>query len=80
MNGYVHVNKDCAPEVRLLTEEPKFSRFAKFVYHLPRSFRFSLEKRLGIVQIVKEIDPEGEETGDIRGYFFSKQKAVNNAG
>ena len=71
-NGYVHL-KNCTPGTRLLTEMPEYSRMAAFVYNLPAQVRSWLEKRMGIVQMVKEITPEGVETGEAQGYFFLKK-------
>jgi hypothetical protein len=71
MNGYIHV-QECAPEVKLLREIPKYSRLAEWVYRLPEKARSVIEKRTGIVQMVHELTPGGEETGAIQGYFFSK--------
>ena len=79
MNGFVHLKK-CKPNMRLLTDAPKYSWFAKKIYHLPPSIRSLLEKRTGIVQVVKEITAEGAETGKVIGYFFLKMnKAVKDA-
>lgn len=75
LNGYIHL-KDCAPGVRLLTEVPKYSRTAKFVFKLPEKLRGVVEKHTGVVQMVHELTPEGQETGQIQGYFF--KKAVQN--
>jgi len=72
MDGYQHL-ADCAPDVRLLNEFPKYSRFAEFVYHLWPPVRSWLEKRTGIVQYVEETDVEGAKTGVIQGYFFLKK-------
>jgi hypothetical protein len=71
MNGYIHV-KECAPDVKLLREIPKYSKTAKFVYRLPEKLRDLVERRTGIVQMVHELTPEGEETGMVQGYFFHK--------
>lgn len=71
LNGYVHV-QECAPDVQLLTDIPKYSKFAKFVYRLPESVRSWVEKRTGVVQIVHGLRPDGHETGAIEGYFFGK--------
>jgi hypothetical protein len=72
MNGFIHIY-DCSPGVQLLNEMPEFSKFAAFVYKLPRPVRSWLEKSTGIVQIVEEIDPEDGPTGVIQGYFFKKK-------
>jgi hypothetical protein len=70
-NGYLHV-EECNPEMQLLTEMPKFSRVAEFVYKLPSWLSELIEDYTGIVQVVREITPEGVETGAIEGYFFHK--------
>ena len=72
LNGYVHLS-DCAPDVKLLNEMPKFSRLAAFIYKLYPPVRSWLEKRTGIVQFVEETDTEGAKTGHILGYFFLKK-------
>ena len=70
-NGFVHLY-DCAPGTKLLAVPPKFSRTAKMIYGLPAWMRTGVEKRTGKAQQVKEIDPQGKETGKILGYFFWK--------
>ncbi len=72
LRGYIHL-ADCAPEVQLLNDMPKFSRWAAFIYKLRPPVRSWLEKRTGIVQIVEETDIEGVETGVIQGYFFKRR-------
>lgn len=73
MNGFIHV-EECAPEIQLLREIPKYSRWAKFVYRLPEGMRALVEKRTGVAQSVHELTPEGKETGVVQGYFFSHPK------
>lgn len=75
--GYVHL-ADCAPSVRLLATPPEFSRLAKIVRAAPKWLSAIIEKRLGRVQEVREIDGEGKETGKTLGYFFLRE--VNNGG
>jgi len=74
LNGYIHVN-ECAPDVQLLREIPKYSKLAALAYKLPESVRSLVEKRTGVVQMVREITPDGEETGNIQGYFFRRKEA-----
>jgi hypothetical protein len=74
MNGYIHA-QECAPEIKLLREIPKYSKTAEWVYRLPEKVRAVVEKRTGMVQMVHELTPEGEETGAIQGYFFNKKAA-----
>jgi hypothetical protein len=73
MNGYIHV-EECAPDINLLREIPPYSRWAELIYRFPKKIRARIEKVTGIVQIVHELTPEGEETGKIQGYFFSPVK------
>ena len=78
MNGYIHLH-DCAPGTHLITTPPKYSRFAKVVFGLHPRLRDKIEKRTGKAQRVDEIDPNGNETGRVIGYFFQKvQKAQPN--
>ena len=70
-NGYVHII-ECAPETKLLTEAPKFSRVAKHVYKLPAKVRALIEKKTGQAKQLQEIDSEGVQTGNVLGYFFWK--------
>jgi hypothetical protein len=74
MNGYIHF-QECAPEIKLLRETPKYSRWAELVYRFPEGIRAKIEKMTGIVQMVHELTPEGAETGKVQGYFFSRPKA-----
>lgn len=73
-NGYIHL-EDCDPKSALLVEPPKFSRWAKFRYVLGKSRLFSwnagLSARIcGKAQPVKEILPDGTQTGRILGFAF----------
>lgn len=77
LNGYIHV-KNCAPNVRLLTEIPKYSKYAEFVFKLPEKVRSLIEKRTGVVQVVHGLTSDGEETGQVEGYFFARGKATQN--
>lgn len=70
-NGYVHTH-DCVPGQVLMVEEPEYSDWAKFIYGWPEFLKRPLEKKLGMARPVKEIDPNGKETGNILGYFFWK--------
>jgi len=76
MNGFVHV-EDCAPDVQLLTEVPTYSRLAKMVFQLPEKIRNLVEKRTGVVQVVRGLTPDGQETGKVEGYFFGRKAAQN---
>lgn len=73
MNGFVHL-PDCQPEVRLLPALPEFSRVAGWVYKLPEKIRGAVERYTGRVQFVKEIDKQGEQTGEILGFFFTPRQ------
>lgn len=72
MNGFVHV-KECAPDVRLLRETPKYSKLAALVYKLPEKVRSMVECYTGMVQMVHELTPDGAENGVVQGYFFSSK-------
>jgi len=67
--GYVHLH-ECTPNTKLITEPPEFSKLAGFVYGLPERLRGRLEKRMGLAKQVKEVDPQGNDTGKVLGYFF----------
>ena len=69
--GYVHLH-ECSPGTRLMAEAPKFSRFARTVYGMPAWMRSPIEKRMGRARQVKEVDPQGVDTGNVLGYFFYK--------
>lgn len=69
--GFVHLH-DCLPGTKLLAEPPRFSKMARAVFGMPAWMRGGVEKRLGKAQQVKEIDPQGKETGRVLGYFFWK--------
>ncbi|MFA6198767.1 MAG: hypothetical protein WC734_06500 [Patescibacteria group bacterium] len=71
MNGFIHTF-DCAPGTVVLSTEPKYDKWAAKVYRLPTSIRKQIEKRMGEVKQIKEIDASGNETGKILGYFFYK--------
>ena len=70
-NGFIHV-EECAPGVVVLASEPKYSRLAEKVFRLPDTLRKVIEKKMGVVKEIKEIDENGEETGKTLGYFFYK--------
>lgn len=76
-NGYLHL-EDCNPEVQMLTQIPKYSRWAEIVYKFPEWLRDLFEKYTGVVQIVREMTPEGVETGEVQGYFF-RPKSLKGA-
>lgn len=69
--NYVHL-PDCLPSVKLLADMPPTSRLAGIVWGAPKWLSAIVEKRLGRVQEVKEIDSQGQETGKVLGYFFLK--------
>jgi len=71
MNGFVHTY-DCAPGVVVMSSEPKYNKLAAQVYKLPASVRKVIEKRMGEVKQIGEIDADGKDTGKILGYFFYK--------
>jgi len=70
-NGYVHLY-DCKPGTKLLTEIPPLSKIAGIVFKLPARLRTYLEKHMGAVKELQEIDQEGKNTGKVLGYFFWK--------
>jgi hypothetical protein len=73
MNGFIHLN-DCAPDTTLLRTPPAYNRFAGLVFKLPKSLRARVAQVTGYPQQVREISPDGKETGKIMGYFFLKGK------
>ena len=71
-NAYVHVH-DCAPDIKTLSSEPKFSNFAKMVYNLSDGlFKRTIQRYMGRAVTVDEVTPDGKRTGVILGYFFHK--------
>jgi len=76
MNGFVHL-VECAPDVNLIADPPKNSKVAKRIYGFPKRLRAIIEKFTGVVNIVKVVDPLGNETGEIQSYFFAPKKVKN---
>ena len=78
--GYVHLH-ECTPHTKLMTEPPPFSRLAGVLYGLPSPIRNPVEKYLGkwigTAKQVKEVDPSGNDTGKVLGYFFYKPGGSN---
>lgn len=74
-NGYVHKD-DCNPEQALLVVPPRFSWWAGIRYRVSDWFknRKVMAFVRGNAQRVKEINPEGVETGRILGYVFVEGK------
>lgn len=70
-DGFVHM-EECSPGTKLLTEIPPLSNVAKLIYKFPLKLRSYLEKHMGAVKELQEIDAEGKSTGNILGYFFWK--------
>lgn len=56
-----------------MTEVPEFSRWAERVFHLPLPMRNVVERYTGAAKQVKEVDPHGQDTGKVLGYFFYKR-------
>ena len=72
-NGFIHTN-DCAPGVMALSDPPKYSALAKYVYNLRAGkFKKFVEGITGKAMIVEEITPDGKKTGVILGHFFPKK-------
>lgn len=67
--NYVHL-QDCDPETKLYVEPPVFSNYAKLLYKMPLGIQNILARKRGTPRPVKEITPEGMETGRILGYTF----------
>jgi len=70
-NGFIHTF-DCAPGTVVLSQEPKYNKMAARVFKLPTKIRKVIEKRMGEVKEIAEIDASGNQTGNILGYFFYK--------
>ncbi len=73
MNGFIHLH-ECTPGTKLLRIPPRYNAMAGLVYKLPKSMRKQTEKFTGLSQQVREILPDGTETGKVIGYFFLKGK------
>jgi hypothetical protein len=73
MNGFIHLH-ECTPGTQLLRIPPRYNAMAGVVYKLPKGLRKQAEKFTGVSQQVREILPDGTETGKIIGYFFLKGK------
>jgi hypothetical protein len=74
MKGFIHLI-DCKPDTNLLRTTPEFSRAAEWVFKLPVGLRARVCRVTGYPQQVREIDPDGKETGKIIGYFFLRGNA-----
>ena len=70
-DSYIHA-QECAPNKVILTEMPKVSRLAQIAYNLPPVLQNLLSKKYGRPSKISMIDNEGNETGDIAGYYFHK--------
>lgn len=70
-NSYIHA-VDCQPGTHIIMTPQKYTRTAEFVSKLPEALRKAIEKRTGKATAMKEIEPDGTETGKILGYFFYK--------
>lgn len=67
--GYVHLH-ECTPGTKLLAEQPEYSRWARIVYGMPAWMKAPIEARKGKARQIKEVTPEGKDTGQVLGYFF----------
>jgi len=76
--GFVHLH-ECTPGTKLMAEAPQFTRWAQFVFGLPLPIRNAVERFTGAAKQVKEVDPEGHDTGKTLGYFFFKSNGGSNA-
>jgi hypothetical protein len=74
MNGFIHL-QDCNPGTNLLRAQPHYNTLAGLVFKLPKTLRRQVAKVTGSPQQVREITPDGTETGKIAGYFFLKGKS-----
>lgn len=73
-NGaYVHLEQ-CVEGVVTMTEQPKFTKVAEYVYKSPKWAKQIIEKYAGRATPVNEVSPNGERTGNVLGYFFWKGK------
>ncbi len=70
-NSYIH-SVNCQPGTHIIMTPQKYSRWAEHVAKLPTALREVVEKRTGKASAMKEIEPDGTETGKILGYFFYK--------
>lgn len=71
MNGYIHL-ADCMPGTKLLRTKPDYNILAGLVFKMPQGIQKQIARFAGYPQQVKEITPDGAETGKIAGYFFLK--------
>ena len=70
-NGFIHTF-DCAPGTVILSQEPKYNKMAARVFKMPPKVRKAIEKKMGEVKEIAEVDVNGKPTGKILGYFFYK--------
>lgn len=70
-DGFIHL-VDCAPDIRLLQEHPRYSLLAKLVFNLHPRIRGMVERATGRAEKVLEKDRDGNVTGKVFGYFFWK--------
>lgn len=69
--GHIHLH-ECTPGVKLMTEPPAYSQAAAWLYKLPERLRAPIERYTGRAEMVREVDPLGNDTGKVLGYFFYK--------
>lgn len=69
--AFIHA-VDCTPGMALMTETPKLTPWARFIYHMPDFAKRPIERRTGRASPLELIDEKGEKTGEIAGYFFYK--------
>ena len=70
-NGFIHTH-DCVPGTTMVTI-PKFSKLAAWVHGLRNAkIKEVFEKRYGKASPVKDVKPDGTQTGTVLGYIFYK--------
>lgn len=69
---------DCTPGVVALSTPPKYSKFAQVVSKMKNGqLKRTFQKWYGNAVSVEEVEPNGEKTGKILGYFFNKPGGLN---
>lgn len=77
LQGFAHTH-ECVKGLVLLPFIPEDNRFARFVFNMKDGkLKEFLQRKNGIAQPIREIDPQGNETEKILGHFFYKPQ-VNN--
>ena len=72
-NAFIHL-ENCTPNEAWISELPKFSRLAEFVFKMKDGkIKTLIENRTGKARSVMNVEPDGKHTG-VLGYFFYRSQ------